>query len=81
MIVTLQMKHAVHHQMGTVRMQVLMLSPGFAGDYWNTQCDVARRRIGFGIGKGQYIGSVILATMLSVERAAFFGTHQAHGDI
>lgn len=80
MIVALRMQNPVHYQVGCVCLYGNILLPRFALQYIGTEDDVrlCYFAIGFfSIGKGEHIGRIILAAVIAVQHACFFGIDQA----
>src|SRR5450830_268105 len=79
-VVTLCVQHAMHNKMGRMVEHGLLLLGGFTFQYIGAQDDVRLRDFAvfvFGIGKGQHISGVILATIVTIEGLSLGGIDKA----
>lgn len=70
MIVSLQVQHAVHHQVGVMRFDALALRSRFAAYHRRAQRDVAVIRCLLRIGERQHVGRVMASAKTAVQRLA-----------
>jgi hypothetical protein len=70
-IVSLQVQHTMHDQVGEMRLQRLALRGGLAHDHHRHAPgrEVAGQHRRARVGEGQHVGGVILAAVLRVQRA------------
>ena len=80
MVVSLQVKQAVHEQVRVVGLDRLALAAGLARDDRGADDDVAGERPG-GVDEGEHVGGVVLAAVLPVEGLAFLAADDAHRDL
>ncbi len=84
MVITLRMQYAMHYQMRGMRFQRLVLLGRFTLQDIGAQHDI-RLRDGtcfmFGVGKGQYIGRIILVAVIAIQGAPLVLINEADGKL
>ena len=69
----LQVQDAMHDEMGKMRFRRLALFGRFAAHHRRAQDEVAMQARFGGVRKGKHVGRIILAAVVAVQAAAFFG--------